>query len=88
MIQHMFKSSLQSLLRNPFLSTIPFMGMVVGLTTAILTFIWVSYEFTYNRYHEENSNVFAILLNEQGDGEIITGDEVPLPYEYLIKETR
>ena len=86
MIQHMFKSSLQSLLRNPFLSTIPFMGMVVGLTTAILTFIWVSYEFTYNRYHEENSNVFAILLNEQGDGEIITGDEVPLPYEYLIKE--
>jgi putative ABC transport system permease protein len=86
MIIQMFKTSLQSMIRNPFLSIMPFIGIVVGLTTALLTFIWISYEFTYNRYHTENSNVFAILLNEQGDGEIITGDEVPLPYNFLIED--
>lgn len=62
-------------------------GLVVGLTTAILVFLWITYEFTFDRYHPDNERVFAVLMNEAVDGSIETYDETPAPLaDYLNSE--
>jgi putative ABC transport system permease protein len=76
----------RNLFRNLSYSLTTIIGLVVGLTTTILTFLWVSYEVGYNRFHSGNERVYALLANEQVDGEIVTGDEIPIPFDYLVNE--
>ena len=61
--------------KNLSFSVIILGGLVVGLTSAILVSLWVKYEVSYDRYHPENSKVFAIMFNEAVDGSIETFDE-------------
>src|SRR5690606_32672416 len=78
--------ALRSFFKNLSYSLTTLTGLVFGITTAILTFLWVSYELSYNRYHTDNERVYVVLANEDADGEIITGDEIPVPFDFLIKE--
>jgi putative ABC transport system permease protein len=68
-------------------SIISLSGLIVGITTSILVFLWATYEFTYDRYHPDNSRVFSILLNETIDGEVETLDDTPIQLaHFLINE--
>ncbi|MBT1698671.1 ABC transporter permease [Fulvivirgaceae bacterium PWU4] len=59
-------------------------GLVVGITTVILVFLWATYELDFDRYHPDNERVFAVLMNEAVDGDIETSEETPVPLaDYL-----
>jgi putative ABC transport system permease protein len=54
-------------------------GLVIGLTSAVLVFLWVKYEVSFDRFHPENDRVYAVMLNENIDGGVETYDETNAP---------
>ena len=69
----------RNLFRNLSYSLITISGLVVGLTVAIITFLWVRYEFSYNADNPDADRIYVVLANETTDGEIGTSDWIYLP---------
>jgi putative ABC transport system permease protein len=62
-------------------------SLVVGITTALLMFLWVTYEFKFNKSVIDNDRIFALLINNTVEGEIHTeeGTHIPL-MDFLSRE--
>ena len=65
--------------KNPSYSLITIFGLTIGITTAILVFLWARYELTFDRYAPDNERVYAVMINELEEGSIETYDETPVP---------
>jgi len=76
----------RSLYRSPSYSITTIAGLVVGITTALAAFLWVTYELTYNHVHPDTDQVFLLMANERVDGEVVTGDETPVPFDFLVHD--
>ncbi len=67
----MFKSYLKTALRNikrsKGFSFINIAGLSVGMTCFILIMLFVSYEFSYDRYHENADNIYRVVLKRPGN---------------------
>lgn len=87
----MFKSVLtfvlRSFTRNLSFSFITLSSLVLGITTALLMFMWVNRELNYNRAMPDHERMFTLLINGKVDGEIHTeeGTAVPL-MDFLTNE--
>ncbi len=79
MLRSILSITFRKIHRNPGYFFVTTFGLMIGLTSAILVFIWAKYELTYDRYDPGNSRVFAVLLNETVEGNIETSDETPVP---------
>lgn len=78
---------LRSFIRNLSFSLISVSSLIVGLTTAILLFLWVNYELGYNRSITDNERIYALLVHEPVEGEIITQEGTNLPLmDFLSQE--
>lgn len=79
MIHSILSITFRKTLKNPSYSFITIFGLMIGLTTAILVFLWVKYELTYDRYDPANERVYALMINELEEGSIETYDETSVP---------
>jgi putative ABC transport system permease protein len=70
-------TTLRQFTRNLSFSVISISGLVVGLTTSILVFLWVAFELSYDQQDPSNDRTFTILTNTSLEGEIETSDEIP-----------
>lgn len=76
--------SIRKFFKNLSFSFVILGGLVVGITSVILVFLWATYELDFDRYHPDNEKVFAVMMNETVDGEIQTSEETPVPLaDYL-----
>ena len=77
----------RNFIRNLSYSVIAMSSLVVGLTTAILLFVWVQHEVSYNKSIPDNERVFALLINEEVEGEIETEEGTSIPImDFLTRE--
>ncbi len=64
----MFKNYLYIALRNikrfKGYSVINIAGLSVGLACCILIFLYVQYEFSYDKYHENSENIYRVIRDE------------------------
>jgi len=87
----MIHSTLTFLFRNFFrhlsFSVITLSSLVVGITTTLLLFVWVNYEFSYNKSMVDHNRIFALLVHDKVEGEIHTeeGTRIPL-MDFLSSE--
>ncbi len=74
--------------RNLSYSLVTMSGLVVGLTVAITTFLWVRYEYSYNTDNPDADRIYIMLVNESTEGEIATSDGIWLPnsQDFPLKE--
>jgi len=70
---------LRNFTKNLSFSLISISSLIVGITTAILLFLWVNYEFAYNRSIPDNERIYALLVHEPVEDEIITSEGTNLP---------
>jgi putative ABC transport system permease protein len=77
----------RSFSRNLSYFFITMISLTVGITAAILMFVWVNYEIGYNSSLPDRERVFALLTNDRVEGSIITqeGTNVPL-MDFLTHE--
>lgn len=77
----------RNFVRNLSFSLIAMSSLVVGLTTAILIFLWANYEVSFNSSIPDNERIYALLVHEPVEGEILTEEGTNLPVmDYLAQE--
>jgi putative ABC transport system permease protein len=87
MIKSIFTFVLRSFTRNLSFSFITISSLVLGITTALLMFMWVNRELHYNHAIPDNERVFALLINSNTEGEIHTEDGTAVPLiDFLSRE--
>lgn len=70
MIKTHLKIAWRNLRRNPLFSLINILGLSTGLASAFLIFFWVTDEMTVDTFHENDQNLYQILMKSEENGVI------------------
>jgi putative ABC transport system permease protein len=63
MFKNYFKSALRNIKRQKWYSLITLAGLTIGITCFILISLYVRYEFSYDRFHENAKNIYKVLVD-------------------------
>jgi putative ABC transport system permease protein len=69
----------RSFTRNLTFSVISLGSLILGITTVLLMFVWVKHELSYNKSIIDSDRIFALLMNDNVDGEIHTEEGTSIP---------
>ncbi len=64
MIKNYFKVAVRNLLRNKGFSFINISGLAIGMASAILIFLWIQNEISYDRFHSKKNRLYEIWSND------------------------
>ena len=64
MLKNYIKIALRNLNRHKIYSGINILGLTLGLTCALLIFLYVRYEFSYDAFHTNADHIYRILVNQ------------------------
>ena len=67
MIHNYLKIALRNIKRRKTFSIINIIGLVIGMTCSILIMLFVQYEISHDRYHENAARIFRILIRQPND---------------------
>ncbi|MGC4035823.1 MAG: hypothetical protein QM764_07665 [Chitinophagaceae bacterium] len=67
MFKNYFKTAWRTLVKNSFYSFINISGLTVGLAIGLLILLWVQDEFSFDRFHSKEKNIYK-LENMVGTG--------------------
>ena len=89
MYKNYLKIAWRILTKHKIYSAINILGLAVGLTGAILTFLFVQHELSYDRFHENKDNIYRIYTNwHTEDGSIeSTFRGVVMPMGPVVEES-
>ncbi len=85
MIRSYFKTAWRNLVRNKTISLINIGGLSIGLAVAIIIMLWVSDEYSYNKFHTHLPNIYSLMQHEKHGGEIYTTQSVPGPLAAVLR---
>jgi len=88
MFKNYLKIAWRILTKHKIYSAINILGLAVGLAGAILTFLFVQHELSYDRFHENTDNIYRIYTNWHAeDGSIEnTSRGVTMPMGPVVEE--
>ena len=80
LIKNYFLSLTRSLVRDKFFSILNLLGLVIGIASSILIFIYIQDELTYDKHNEAYDRIYRLeadfFINEKQDQIAIT--QIPL----------
>jgi len=66
MFKNHFKIAVRNLTRHKIYSSINIIGLAVGIACAVLIMLWVQYELSFDRFHENADRLYRVgFTNEQ-----------------------
>jgi putative ABC transport system permease protein len=68
MFKNYFKTAWRSIWKNKTTTVINVIGLSVGMTAAILIFLWVQNEMSYDNYHKDANNIYRLTTNLKTEG--------------------
>lgn len=68
MIRNYIKIAWRHILKSKSISAINFIGLVVGMTSVLLIWQYVSFEKSYDKFHENGDRVFRVRTDRVKDG--------------------
>jgi len=60
MIRNFFKVAYRNLLRNKGISAINITGLAIGMATAMLIWLWIQDEISYDRFHKNKDRIYEV----------------------------
>ncbi|GAB5535838.1 MAG: ABC transporter permease [Rubricoccaceae bacterium] len=79
--------SLRALRRQPGYGAINVLGLSIGLACSFFILLWVSHQVRFDRFHEQQDQLFAARQNITfGDGQIQTWTSIPVPAAAALEE--
>ncbi|WP_128545982.1 ABC transporter permease [Larkinella soli] len=85
MLRNYLKIAWRSLRKNTAFSFINIVGLAVGMAVAMLIGFWVRDELTFDRFYENESRLFRVMLNRTANGETTTQPNGPLPLADVLR---
>jgi putative ABC transport system permease protein len=61
MIETYFKSGWRNIIRQKWFSFINVFGLAVGLAAAIMLYIYIKHETTYNKFHNDSEKIYRVI---------------------------
>lgn len=74
MIKNFFTVSTRNFLRQPGHAFLSLFGLTAGFTCAFLILLWVSHEFSFDRFHADTDRIFNVVTHVDANGSIQTYD--------------
>lgn len=88
MLKNYFKIALRNLRKNPVYSFINIFGLALGMGVSILILLYVHYELSYDRYHEDSDRIVRVSrewFNQNGETSLHLGHVAP-PFGPLLEQ--
>ena len=64
MVKNFFKVAFRNLLWNKFFSIINISGLAIGMASAMLIFLWIQNEISYDRFHSNGNRLYQVWSND------------------------
>ena len=74
---HYLKPSLRNLLKKKVITSINVLGLSIGISAALIIYLIVQYDFSFDRYEPDNARIYRIFLHEENFDN--AGVPAPLP---------
>lgn len=87
MFSHTFKLIHRNIIEFKTAFLINLIGLSTGLTCALLIYLWISDEVSFDKFHENNDRLFQIMENQSGPNGITTQEATPIGMAYVLSET-
>ncbi|GAB3264034.1 ABC transporter permease [Larkinella harenae] len=85
MLQNYLKIAWRSLRKNRGFSFINILGLAVGMSVATLIGLWVWDELTFDRFYENEANLYQIMQHRTANGETTTQSNAALPLRDVLR---
>ncbi len=81
MLKNYFKITFRNLIKNKTHSLINILGLSLGITCALIIFLIVSFERSFDNYHDGGENIYRIVKEDTqyGESSFDPGVQTPLP---------
>jgi putative ABC transport system permease protein len=76
MIKNYFKTALRNFKKNKVTTLINVLGLSIGISAALIIFMMVQYDFSFDKYEPDNNRIYRIV--SEGDGWKNAGVPAPL----------
>ncbi|MBU7576981.1 MAG: ABC transporter permease [Flavihumibacter sp.] len=77
MLFNYFKIAFRNLLKYKGFSAINILGLAVGMASAILIFLWISHEISFDRFHEKKDRIFEAWNKGNFNGKVSCWNTTP-----------
>ncbi|MCW5910492.1 MAG: ABC transporter permease [Cyclobacteriaceae bacterium] len=77
MITNYFKVASRIMIRNKAYSFINISGLALGMTGAILLFLWIAHEFSYEQFHADKHRIYKAWNRALENGQVNCWDTTP-----------
>ncbi len=88
MLRNYLKIAFRNIIRHKVYSFINIAGLAIGITCCLLLLLYLQYELSYDRFHEDSANTYRILTRNTFafmEGEYL--NYAPVPLAAAMKET-
>ncbi|MBC7447357.1 MAG: ABC transporter permease [Hymenobacteraceae bacterium] len=85
MFRNYFKTAFRNLLKHKADSAINLVGLVVAFTSALLLFLSVQYEFSFDAFHANRAHIYRAYTSSQRTGRTERFNTLPPPFAPTLK---
>lgn len=86
MISNYFKVALRFMFRNKAFSAINISGLALGITGALLLFLWIAQEFSFEQYHSDKDRLYMGWNRALENGQLVCWESTPRILAPTLKE--
>lgn len=80
------KIGLRNLYRNKLYTLLNVLGLSIGMASAMLIFLWVQFQVSFDRYHENGENIYRVIQDQfYTNGEVFHVQVTPPGMSRLLK---
>src|SRR5690606_8452946 len=85
MLKNYFKIALRNFWNNKVLSLINIFGLSIGISAALVIFLIVSYEFSFDKFQKDADRIYRVVLDAKFNGAEGHSVGVPSPLSSAIQ---
>ena len=78
MLKNYFKTTLRNIVKYKAYSLINVVGLAIGMAIAIIIFLWVRYEASYDRFHKNSKHIYRVYSVSQNNNLFYLQNPAPL----------
>jgi putative ABC transport system permease protein len=85
MLKNYFTTAFRNLARNKIFTAINVLGLSIGISAALVIFLIVNYEFSFDRFEKDKDRIFRVVLDARFNGSEGHSAAVQAPLSNAIK---
>lgn len=86
MLKNYFKTAWRNLIKQKVYSLLNIIGLATGMAIALIIGLWISYQYSYDRFLPGHEQVYKLAVSATSNGETGVTDITPLPLGEAVKK--